>query len=112
MLPLLLTPMPQRAYGALSLLCAWRLWQDFERAAEPDASSPAAWAAAGEFAINEQTLRELTQAAVGKHYGVGLTAMLPRIRRIKESLRIHAVDVRYSALGGTQVVLRDKSNGA
>lgn len=111
-LALLLPAMQQRTYGALSLSGAWRLWQDFKRTAEPDAGTPAAWAASVEFVINEQTLRELTQAAVTNYYRVGLTAMLPRIRQIKESLHIHGLDARYSALGGLQVVLRDKSNGA
>lgn len=108
-LALLLPAMQERAYGVLSVLGAWRLWQDFAHQAHPNADYPAAWAAAIEYIINEQTLRELTQAAVGKPYGVGLTAMLPRIRLIKEELGIDGLDVRYSALGGTQIVLGNRS---
>ncbi|MDT8307068.1 MAG: hypothetical protein RRC07_14145 [Anaerolineae bacterium] len=111
-LALLLPGMQQRSYGALSLVGAFRLWHDFTRKASPDPGDPAAWAGAVEFIMSEQNLRELTQAAVGKYYGVSLTAMLPRIRQIKEILNLHDLDARYSALGGTQVVLRDKSNGA
>lgn len=106
---LFLPGMQQRTFGVLSLAGAWRLWSAFKRAARPDLGAPAAWAAAVEFIMSEQSLRDVTQAAAGKHYGAGLPALLPRIRQIKRSLSIEGLDARYSPLGGTQIVLKDRS---
>ena len=60
--------------------------------------------------MSEQTLRELTQGAVGKYYRVSLTHMLPRIRQLKETLDIQGLDERYSALAGKQIVFKDDDN--
>ena len=109
---LFLPGLQHRTYGVLSLVGAWRLWSDFRRAAQPELDPPAGWAAAIEFIMGEQTLRDVTQAGVGKHYGVALPAMLPRIRQIKQSLNIEGLDARYSPLGGTQIVLRDDKEDA
>src|SRR5690606_17483693 len=109
---LFLPGLQHRTYGVLSLTGAWRLWSDFRRAAKPQLDGPAAWAAAVEFIMGEQTLRDVTQAAVGKHYGASLPAMLPRIRQIKQSLQIEGLDARYSPLGGTQIVLKDGTEDA
>jgi hypothetical protein len=108
---LVLPGMQHLTYGVLSLAGAWRLWHDYVRAARPELDAPGAWAAAVEFIMSEQALRGVTQGAVGQHYGVSLPAMLPRIRQIKQSLRIEGLDARYSALGGTQIVLRDGPGG-
>lgn len=108
---LLLPGMQERYYGVLSLAAAWRLWEDFKRVATPIVEKPASWAAAIEFIMSEQGLREQTQAAAGKPYGVGLAAMAPRIRWIKEALAIKGLDERYSVMGQTQIVLKDKANG-
>ncbi|MBK8431680.1 MAG: hypothetical protein IPL28_10505 [Chloroflexi bacterium] len=103
-----LTGMQQRAFGLLTLLGARRLWRDF-RAIETDpiqASNEAAWAAAVEFIACQQALRQQSQAAAGKLYGVGLPAILPRIRAIKQALNLgEEPDVRYTAVHGEQVVV-------
>lgn len=104
---LLLPGLQHRTYGVVALTGARRLWRDFKSRAAPELDNPAAWAAAAEFIMSEQTLRELTQAAVGKHYRVSLSALLPRIRQIKETVGIQGLDARYSSLGGTQIILRD-----
>ena len=109
---LFLPGLQHRTYGVLSLAGAWRLWSDFRRTAKPELDAPAAWAAAVEFIMGEQTLRDVTQAGVGKHYGAGLPAMLPRIRQIKQSLNIEGLDARYSPRGGTQIVLKDGTEDA
>jgi hypothetical protein len=108
---LFLPGMQHRAFGVLSLAGAWRLWADFRRAARPNLDAPAAWAAAVEFLMSEQALREVTQAGTGNHYGVALTALLPRIRHIKQSLALEGPDARYSPLGGAQIVLGEGRQG-
>jgi hypothetical protein len=109
---LLLPGMQERRYGILSLVGACRLWQEFKQAAGPDIKKLAPWAAAVEFIMSEQGLREQTQAAAGKPYGVGLAAMLPRIRQIKETLAITGLDARYSILSRRQIVLKETADGA
>jgi hypothetical protein len=109
---LFLPGLQQRTFGVVSLVGGRRLWRDFLKKAKPELSQPAAWAAAVEWIMNEQTLREVTQAAVGQHYQVGLPAMLPRIRQIKEWLKIQGLDERYSPLGTTRVVLPDREQPA
>lgn len=107
---LLLPGLQERRYGVLSLLAGRRLWRDFKEAAAPPLEKPAAWAAATEFVMSEQTMRELTQGAVGKHYRVSLSHMLPRLRQLKETLEIHGLDERYSALASKHIVLKDDGN--
>lgn len=109
---LLLPGLQARHYGAISQIAGRRLWRDFRQVANPPLDDPAAWAAATEFVLSEQSLREMTQGAVGKYYGVPLTRMLPRIRRIKQALSVQGLDERYSALGSKQIVLRDQSDSS
>ncbi|MCI0578797.1 MAG: hypothetical protein L0332_32310 [Chloroflexi bacterium] len=104
---LLLPGLQQRGYGVLSLVAGRRLWRDFKRKARPTLERPAAWAAAAEFIMNEQSLRQQTQAAVAQQYQAGLTATLPRIRQMKETLAIQGLDERYTPLHTTQIVVQD-----
>lgn len=97
----------QRAFGLISLVGARRLWQDFVRRGETELDDLKAWAAAVETIMGEQAMRQVTQASVGGNYGVGLGAMLPRVRRIKEALKISGLDERYSPFGTTRVALKD-----
>jgi hypothetical protein len=100
---LLLPGLQHRTYGMISILKARRLWRDFKEAAEPSLDKPAGWAAAAEFIISEQDMREATQAAVGKHYNVGLAAIVPRIKQIKKTLQIEGLDERYTDLHTTRI---------
>ena len=109
---LLLPGLQARHYGALSLVAGRRLWRDFCRAADPPPGQAPAWAAATEFVISEQSLRETTQGAVGTHYQVSLSQMLPRIRRIKKALNIQGLDERYTALSGRQIVVANGGSSA
>ena len=108
---LFLSGMQQRAYGLLSLLGARRLWRDF-RTVQGEPIQPvneASWAAAVEFVAGQQAVRQQSQAAVGKLYGVGLAAVLPRIRAIKEVLALgEEPDARYAAGQSEQIVLREE----
>ncbi len=108
---LLLPGLQHRTYGVLSLVAGRRLWRDFKKKAShrqrPDLSQPAVWAACAEFIISEQAMRDQMPAAVGQSYHVALSAMLPRLRQIKETLHIEGLDERYSAIASTQIVLKD-----
>lgn len=103
---LLLPGLQHRAYGILSLLSGRRLWRDFYQATNPTLDKPAAWAAAIEFIINEQMMRETTQAAIAKHYETSLGLLIPRIKQVKKALTIQGLDGRYTALGTTQILLK------
>lgn len=100
---LLLPGLQHRTYGMMSLLKGRQLWRDFNAAADPDLNRAAGWAAACEFIISEQDMREVTQAAVGKHYKVGLAAIVPRIKQIKKTLQIKGLDERYTDLHTTRI---------
>ncbi len=106
---LLLPGLQARSYGLVSLVGGRRLWRDFRKKADPDLAKPAAWAAAAEFLMAEQGMREQTQAVVGSYYGVNLTTVLPRIGRIKKTLSLDGLHERYSPFGSTRVTLPDNS---
>ncbi|MCA9973577.1 MAG: hypothetical protein KC425_25365, partial [Anaerolineales bacterium] len=103
---LLLPGLQARGYGAVAQLRGRQMWRDFVAAVSPEvtADRPAAWAAAAEFVIAGQTLREQTQAAAARAYGVNLGSILPRIRQLRQALRLEGVDPRYSDLHATQIV--------
>jgi hypothetical protein len=69
-------------------------------------SAAAAWAAAVEYILSEQSLREVTQAAVAQHYQVNLTDIVSRIRQIKETLNIRGLDERYTPFQPERIVLK------
>ncbi|MEZ4514597.1 MAG: hypothetical protein R3C62_22220 [Chloroflexota bacterium] len=102
---LFLPGMQQRGYGAPLLLRGRQLWRDFVAAAQPPLSKPAAWATAVEFIMSEQDLREITPAAVGKHYRTTLAKITPRVREIKQLLQIAGQDERYTDLQATKIMI-------
>jgi hypothetical protein len=122
---LLLPGLQHRTYGILSLVAGRRLWRDFRRKAKIDLTAEgaqsaenkgekvraAAWAAAAEFIMSEQNMREATQAAVAQNYRVNLSAILPRIRQIKEALAIQGIDERYSSFRPAQIILKEAETG-
>ncbi len=103
---LLLPGLQHRTYGVISLLRGRRLWRDFHAAANPDLAKPVGWAAAVEFIMSEQDARNLTQAAVAKHYQTSLANVAPRIKQIKKVLQIKGLDERYTDLQTTQIVYK------
>jgi len=105
---LLLPGLQARSYGVVSLVGGRWLWRDFQKKAGSKLDKPAAWAAAVEFLMAEQGMREQTQATVGQFYGVALTTLLPRIRQIKQTLSLDGLHERYSPFGATRVLLADK----
>lgn len=102
---LFLPGMQQRGYGAPLLLRGRQLWRDFVAANQPALSKPAAWATAVEFIMSEQDMRELTPAAVGKHYRTTLAKITPRVREIKQVLQIVGQDERYTDLQATKILI-------
>lgn len=105
---LLLPGLQHRTYGVMLQVKGRQLWRDFTALAHPQPDNPAAWAAAVEFILSEQDMRQQTQAAVGKSYQIGLSALVPRIKQIKKALHIQGIDERYSDVQSTHIVLKDK----
>lgn len=108
-----LTTMQQQGYGLLSLLGARRLWRDFRKTERQKIrpENEQAWGAAVVFIANEQAMREQTQAAVAQAQGVSLTALLPRINKIKQILKLSdGLDERYTAVQKEQIVLHNPNS--
>lgn len=105
---LLLPGLQHRAFGVISLVSGRRLWRDFKKKAKPEMGNPAGWAAAVEFIMGEQTMRETTQASVAKSYEINLTTIIPRIKQIITTLNIEGLDERYTPLHTTQIVFNEK----
>ena len=104
---LLLPGLQKRAFGMMQQIYGRRLWRDFKAVAEASLDKPNCWAAAVEFIMSGQEQREVTQAAVGKHYQTGLTGVAPRVRQIKTALNIQDLDERYTDLQTTQIILKE-----
>lgn len=110
---LLLPGLQHRTYGAMSLIRARSLWRTFRLEANPSLEKPAGWAAAIEFIMSEQNMRQQTQAKIGKIYQVNLSLMVPRIKQIKKTLNIQGQDARFSDLQPTRIVLDEQeANGS
>lgn len=107
---LLLPGLQHRTYGVMSLIRARQLWRNYRALAEPSLDKPAGWAAALEFIMSEQNMRNLTQAAVGKHYKVNLSLMVPRVKQIKKELNIQGQDERYTDIQSTRIVFKDQES--
>ena len=101
---LLLPGLQHRTYGVMSILRGRRMWRDFITAVNPPLDKPAGWAAALEFIMSEQNMRNQTQAAASKLYKTTLSAMVPRIKQIKKALNIKGQDERYADMQSTQIV--------
>lgn len=107
---LLLPGLQHRTFGIISIVSGRRLWRDFKKKAKPHMGDPAGWAAAVEYIMGEQTLRETNQAAVAKSYNLPLTAILPCIKHITQTLQIEGLDERYTPLHSTQIVFNDPTS--
>jgi hypothetical protein len=104
---LFLPGLQQRSFGVTSIVAGRHLWRDFYEKGMPGLDKPAAWAASAEFIMSEQALHDASQAAVGQFYGVGLAAMLPRIKEIKQTLEIMGHVDRYSPFGTGRLLVQD-----
>ena len=93
-----------RSYGVMAMVNGRTLWRDFNANQQPPLDKPNAWAAAIEFIMSELELRDLTQAALAKHYKTPLSHMVPRLKQIKKALNIQPGDERYADLQSTQIV--------
>ena len=101
---LFLAGLQHRTYGVMSILRGRKMWREFVTAVSPTLEKPAGWAAALEFIMSEQNMRNQTQAAVGKLYKVNLSTMVPRLKQIKKALKIKGQDERYTDVQSTQIV--------
>ena len=104
----LLAGLQKRSFGLISIVLGRRLWRDFVQKAAPPIDKAAVWAAAAEYLISQQEKRDVTQAAVGAHYQVSLSTVLPRIKQIQKALNLQTVDERYSDLSTTQIIYKDE----
>ncbi len=104
---LLLPGLQHRTYGVMSIVRGRRLWRDFVAASDQNFNKPAAWAAAAEYLISKQDLRDSSQATVGKHYKVNLTTLSPRIKQIQNAIKLEGLDERYTDLQTTQIVYNE-----
>jgi hypothetical protein len=102
----LLPGLQAQQYGLLSLIAGRRLWRDFQKKDKPGLDQPAAWAAAVAFILNEQTMRDQSQAAVARLYQANLPLMISRSNSIKAALAIQGLDERYSSLRPAQIILQ------
>jgi hypothetical protein len=105
---LLLPGLQHRTYGIMSLVRGRQLWRDFAATTTQDFNKPAAWAAAAEYLISKQDMRDSSQAAVAKHYKVNLTAIVPRIKQIQQAINLQGLDERYTDLQTTQIVYNEE----
>ncbi|MBW7958422.1 MAG: hypothetical protein H3C69_02565 [Candidatus Promineofilum sp.] len=97
-----------RQFGFLSLIYGRRLWRDFVAVAKPDIDDrPWAWAAAVEVLLGEQSNRDETQAAVGRHYRASLGPVALRVKQIRQALDIQPFDERYTDLKTTEIVYKE-----
>jgi len=104
---LLLPGLQERQFGILPVLRARRLWRDFIANNGPVPDKPAAWAAAVEVIISEQSGRQATQAGVARLYKTSLATVAPRVRQIKKALTIQKADDRYSDQHLLQLVVEE-----
>lgn len=104
----LLAGLQHQTYGPLSVMRGRQLWRDFKGKTQTSGHKPVAWAAAVEFIMSEQDMRNLSQAAVAKHYKINLGALVPCVRQIKKTLDIRGLDMRYTDLQTTQIVYQDE----
>ncbi len=105
---LLLPGLQKQGYGLLSLLNGRKLWRDFtaKQKGPIDQDQASAWAAAVEFIVSEQAMRELTQAAVAQHYNLSMMKIVSKIGQIKKALDIQGLDERYTAVQRQQLVVK------
>lgn len=106
----LLPGLQARGFGLLPQLYGRRLWRDFVAAARPELDRPAAWAAAVEFIMGEQTHRAETQATVGRFYRAPLGGVSGRVKHIKRVLSITGLDARYSDFATTEIIYQSEGN--
>ena len=106
----LLPGLQARGYGLLPQVYGRRLWRDFVAAARPELDRPAAWAAAVEYLIGQQSNRAESQAAVGRFYRAPLGGVAGRAKHIARVLGIQGPDSRYSDLATTEIVYNTESN--
>lgn len=107
---LLLPGLQARQFGFLSQINGRRLWRDFVAAAQEEldpADRPGAWAAAVEVIMGEQSNRDESQAAAGRHYRASLGAVAGRVKHIRRALGINGFDARYSDFSTTEIVYKE-----
>lgn len=95
---LLAVCMPEAGFSAAHVHRAQALWLDFSSRRIQRAAKPAVYAAAIEYAIAMvHEVRGVTQAALGRRYGVAPASISSRYAEIRSTLALVPGDPRYSA---------------
>ncbi len=108
---LFLPQLQLQGFGLYSWIGGRRLWRDFVAQAQPTFNEKdiSAWAAAAHYLMCEQDRVGMSQAAVGKLYNVPLASLLPRIRRLRQTLGVNGIDERYTSLRAIQIPVHPPS---
>jgi hypothetical protein len=104
---LLLPGMQSRGFGPISIAGGRRMWRAFLEKEHPDLVEADVWAAAVEFLMGEQTVRDTSQAAVAENYAIGPGPLTSRVKQLKLALGIEGLDDRFSPFGVSRVVLQE-----
>jgi len=90
--------MPEEGFHSEQIDSAIRLWRDFTCGTELRFSSPGSWAAAVEYTISKLDRdARVTQKFVATKYGVSVSAVSTKFKRIWHGLGVKDFDVRYSS---------------
>jgi len=84
-------------YESRQVRNARRIWRDFCRLETPAGDEPGPWAGAAEYAVVRIDFVEgVTQASIGRRYGVSARGISTRFSRIQDRLALMPFDPRYA----------------
>ncbi len=89
--------MPEEGFHLDQIDNAVRLWRDYAHKVQPSCSSPDSWAAAVEYAISKLDRdARVTQKSVAAKYGISVSSVSTKFKRIWSTLEAKELDTRYS----------------
>ena len=102
--------MPEEGFHADQIDNAVRLWRDYTRRVQLKCSSPSSWAAAVEYTISRvDGDARVTQKYVATKYGISVSSVSTKFKRIWSALEAKEFDGRYSTHnGGADRILQDQ----
>ena len=89
--------MPEEGFHLEQIDNAIRLWHDYERKVQLKYSNPDSWAAAVEYTISKLDKdARVTQKSVATKYGISVSSVSTKFKRIWSALEAQEFDARYS----------------
>lgn len=89
--------MPEEGFHLDQIENAIRLWRDYARKVQLKCSSPDTWAAAVEYTISKLDRdARVTQKSVATKYGISVSSVSTKFKRIWSTLEAKELDTRYS----------------